>query len=481
MICKNCGTECKGRFCSHCGEKLIPDAVPVVLSPTAVSSEPIKKVRRPALSVKMVFWQSIALLLPLAYLFFDTFILLYDALFYYSASGSMHLHRFMERLTGLSYETNTVGEIMELTMGESITVFKTVSPMLWQSAELDPEFFLPVILLVLFVLLSAAAGVLLLFTGGRILRMRAFVNLTLTVGIGATFAPLLGMMLLRAQYFLDGGLAAADMQMQHILPSLEAICVMGILICALLPSLASLRRVAAYAKNEREFVCFPYRFLTKKSLKCSKITAVLCMIGFLALILCFFSLPIATTAKRSVDAVLQNTGKDWNAVVAVLKSLFAKDGSVSIIESAGILMNFVCDVWMLFVLLGVLFALIALLRVLFVKRDVLLKKKRKQKAVKKYAKAILNTVFAPCIIFFVLQAILCLALLLLTPIAMHLDFANVNDTLSIVYLTMAYIHTLGTTNTLYALLCVGGFLLWHMADETTAALIVQASQEQKSA
>ncbi|MBQ8717139.1 MAG: hypothetical protein IJY43_04775 [Clostridia bacterium] len=479
MICKSCGTECKGQVCSHCGEKMTPDTV-ATPSPTAVSSEPVKKARRPVLSVKMVLWQSIALLLPLAYLFFDTFILLYDALFYYSASGSMHLHRFMERLTGLSYETNTVGEIMELTMGESITVFKTVSPMLWRSAELDSAFFLPVILLVLFVLLSAAAGVLLLLTGGRILRMRSFVNLTLIAGTGATFAPLLGMLILRLRYSFDGGFAAADLQMQHIVLSLEAICVMGILICALLPSLASLRRTAAYAQKEREFVCFPYRFLTKSSFKCSKIVAILSMVVFLALTVCFFALPITTTAQRGVDDVIRGIGGDWNAAVSVVKSLFAKDGGLSVVEGAGALINLACDIWMLLVLIGALCAVLGLLRVLFVKKEVLLKKKSKQRALKKYAKAILDASFAPCVIFIVLQVLLCIAFMFFTPIAMHLNFSNVNDTLSIVYLTMAYVRTLCATNTLYAILCLGGLLLWHMADQTTAALIVQADKEKSA-
>ena len=130
MICKSCGTQGKGKFCAHCGEKLVPDAATAPSSPAPVSIKPGRKERRlPPLSLKMVFWQSIALFLPLAYLFFDTFIFLSESLFGYSASGDMYLHRFVERLADLSYETNTVGEIAELTIGGADTLYHALSPL----------------------------------------------------------------------------------------------------------------------------------------------------------------------------------------------------------------------------------------------------------------------------------------------------------------------------------------------------------------
>jgi hypothetical protein len=380
----------------------------------------------------------------------------------------------MERLTGLSYETNTVGEIIELTMGESITVFETVSPSFWQSAMLSSGFVLPSLVIVVLAVLCAASGILLLVTGGRILRVRPFVNVTLIAGAGATVAPLLSMLLLRIQYAVRDGLVLADIKMQHIVLSLEAICVMGILVCVLLPSLASLRRVAAYAHKERDFVCLPYRCLSKRSFGSIKIVALLSIIAFLLLIGCFFAFPFTSAAHRSVDAVLQSIVGDWNAAVIAVKCLFAKDGSGSAMEGAAAVMGIACYLWMLLVLFGALCALIALLRVLFIKKDKLQKRKKNHKRVKKYPKAVRNAVLAPFVTFFVLQALMCVFFLFFTSVAMHLNFENVNETLSVVYLTVAYVRTLGMTNTLYSFFLVGGLALWYTADQATAALIVRA-------
>ena len=484
MICKSCGTQGKGKFCAHCGEKLVPDAATAPSSPAPVSIKPGRKERRlPPLSLKMVFWQSIALFLPLAYLFFDTFIFLSESLFGYSASGDMYLHRFVERLADLSYETNTVGEIAELTIGGADTLYHALSPLSLISGGtmISVWVALPLLLIVLLSLLCAASGVLLLLTGGRILRLRAFCDLTLLFGVSATFSPLLASLLLRLRYCFDGGLAAADAQMQHIVLSLEALCVMGILACVLLPALVSLRRLAAYAKKERGFVCFPYRFLTKCPIIITKIMIVFCLIAFVALTVCFFCFPITTVAaEQNLNGVMKGIGGDFEAAIAAVKCLFAKGSGTSLLESAAILLKVAGHIWIVFVLLFALMAVFFLLGAFFIKKESLLKRKRKQRAVKKAATAIRKTVLAPLIVFVVVQTVLCITLLLFTPIAMHVDFSNVGDTLSVVYLTAANIRTLGTTNTLYALLAVCGLLLWHAADGAATALIVQADKQRSA-
>ena len=481
MICKSCGTESKGKRCPHCGEKLSLDSASTTSAAVDSDAAARKPKRLPPLSLKMVFWQAIALFLPLAYLFFNVFICLSNSFFSFSTTGEMHLHRFIERLADRTYETNVVGEIMELTLGEAVTAFDTVSPFFYLNAERAAQislFVLPVLVITAFVLICAAAGVLLFLTGGRILRVRAFCNLTFFGGVGATFAPLLGLLLLRLQYCMDGGLAAADMQMQRVIPSMEAICVMGILMCTLLPALASLRRIAAYAAKERDFVCFPYRFLAKRPFAVSKIMALLAALAAVALAVGFVMLPISIPqATQDLLGIRQVIEKDVKAIGSLAKELLARNGAISFTRIADAVFGVVGWAWMIFVLFGGLRVLLSLLRVLFVKRSSLLKKKRKQKTVRKLSLAVRNTIFAPFIVFIVAQVIMCVVLLLFSPITMHLDFSCVDDTLSIVYLTIAYVRTLGATNTLYALLAMLGILFWHTADQAGAALIVRSAKE----
>ena len=392
----------------------------------------------------------------------------------------MYLHRFMERLSDRAYETNTVGEILELTLGEAVPAFEVVSLFsAFHAAPYESSLVLPVLVIAAFVLICAAVGVLLFLTGGRALRIRAFCNVTLFAGIGATFAPLLGLFLLRLQCCFSDGFLTADAQMQRVVMSLDALCIMGILICTLLPALASLRRLAAYAKRERDFVCFPYRFVAKRSFRTAKIMALIAVIGLIVWVGAIAFFPISTPEMAGdVSTIWKNLLKDSDTAITTIKALFTSEGgSISLMDIARILLGITGPLSIVFALLGLLCALLSLLGVLTVRRDSLLKKKRKRKEIKNLPASVRKTVFAPCTTFFVMQVVLCVLLLFFTPVTMHFDFSRVNDTLSVVYLTVAYLRTLGSVNTLYTLLAAAGVLLWHLADQAVAALIVRAAKE----
>ena len=123
MICKQCGTQSREDFCPRCGEILRPGAIrlsaPIEEPKTEPTPKPQRQRRNPPLRLKMVLAQAIALFLPLAYFFFDFFVVLSDRLFEV-AEGKMQLSRLVQLLCNTMYESNAVGEIAEATMGGSV-------------------------------------------------------------------------------------------------------------------------------------------------------------------------------------------------------------------------------------------------------------------------------------------------------------------------------------------------------------------------
>ena len=72
--------------------------------------------KKPRIEFKKVIFCAIMLLLPLAYLFFDAFVLVTGELFV-SPDGNVPLHELMARLGSPAYQTNSVGEIAEAFFG----------------------------------------------------------------------------------------------------------------------------------------------------------------------------------------------------------------------------------------------------------------------------------------------------------------------------------------------------------------------------
>ncbi len=467
MICPECGIESKEAICPRCG---------VVLRPgsghhrkAAPKSDPAPKLSKPPLRMKMVIWPAIALLLPLAYLFFDAFVLLSAQLFDAAPSGTTYLVQLVECLGDPVFETNTPGELAEAAMGAAVPLLTYISPvnlvpsLVAGQSELAP-FLLPVIVTVLLALCCVAAAVLLLITGGRILRWRTFTNLTSVLGTAAVFSPLLGSLLLRVVYFLMHGAAGADQMMLRVLPSLESLAVMGILACALLPALATLRKHAAYAKREGEFVQFPYHILVRAPFRMTKGLVLGATLASVLLAALFLLLPVTNVGRFS----LQIARADW---LAVLRSLFAGNGTEreAAMADAYALCNLVA---MLLVLIGMLFVLISLLRLLLTKKEALCKGRK----LPEFAGNIRMSLLSPFLIFGAFQIMMTVVAVFFTPVAAHIDFANVTDTLSIVYLTAGRFHTLGYTTTLYAFLATAGALLWYSAGQGALALSEHAAQ-----
>ncbi len=450
-----------------------PSVQEAVQTPTEEAAH-TRSSRKPPLRLGMVFWQAVALLLPMAYLFFDAFAVLADQLFLRSLSGSMNLTRLMERLSTALYAGNTVGEITEATLGEAVPIWQSVSfASLLRGDEPSLTLWLPLAITALMILLCAVCAFLLLFTGGRILRLRSFTNLTLLCGTGAAFVPLLGGFALRLVYCFDRGIEDADAMMQRIIPSVEHLCIMGILVCALLPALASLKSISAYARRQNKFLNAPFGALEKSSFRLKKILLLLSLLAAAAAVICFFCLPISTQGALSISTIKNDFTACYHAVTTARNALAAGNGAtVNFLSVAQALLLTEIPFAGAVLLLSCLPLLITLCRVLTLRAKESAQKKSAKRILERAGKNVRGVILAPYVSFVAVQAVTVLFLLFFTPVLAHINFSNVEQTLSVLYLTVAYVRAMGGTGTLYALMAASGMLLWHLAGRSADAMLL---------
>jgi hypothetical protein len=423
-----------------------------------------------------VILSAIALFFPLAYLFFDL-VLLSDRLFFGTPAGGTYLSELMRYLSDVSFATNTPSELTEATFGEAVATVTAVSPFSILPAvaagqgELAP-LLLPVAVTVVLALGCAAGGVLLILTGGRILRLRLYRDLTLLAGAGATFAPLLSTLILRVTYCLGQGSAVADERMRRVLPSVEALCIMGILVCALLPALAALREMGARAERAREHVGFPFRPLEKLPFGLTK--ALLLSLSALAMGLIGAMLFVPTTHVGTVMGVgnlRQAVTDTWNSTIPGLAAVGVDGATVDHFALGRDLMRLTAFLGWGFLLLSLLFALCAWLRVLFAKKDPRSKTNGAKRALKELPDQLRAAALAPFAWMVVVQSIHVCLLLFASPIAAHMDFSSAAETFDLIYLVMCHARTMGTTTTLYSFLAAAAALLWYGATQCARALL----------
>ena len=497
LICKHCGTESREDFCPRCGEALRPNAsvskdnagqVPVTSAKsedaalTTVKDVKKKKRRKPPLRIKMVFWQAVTLFFPLAYLMFDFYAVISDRLLLGAVSGGSQLQRLVERLGDPIYATNGIREIAEATMGESVELFHAVSvfSLLGDLAAGRYDLtvlLIPALLTVTMALLCVVMGVLLLLTGGRILRVRLFGNLTLFAGMGATFSPVLGSFLVRLIYGIKSGFDAAEIAAQRFLPSLEALCIMGILICTLLPALASVKRLAVYAKQERDFVVFPYRIMTKLPFGLTKFVSLACIVLCVGCVAALFVLPVFRPEGVFMGNPIAAFSETWQSFSTGWSVLSAADGGA---VNMGLLLTdlFRAVQLLLFpaLLVFLIPVIVGFLRVLRARPHRLSSNKRARAGLRQVGGDAGRLLLAPFVCITLAQIFAVCVLLFSSPVGVHMDFANVTDTLSVVYVAVSYVKSLGGVTLLYSILTACGAVMWQTAGQSAVSLVVQSGR-----
>ncbi|MBE6690876.1 MAG: hypothetical protein E7590_06290 [Ruminococcaceae bacterium] len=494
MICHKCGTESREDFCPRCGEMLrsgaIPPSVPQTPATPAAPPTPAEppaaapieqKAKRekrkkekkgrsegPKVPFGSIAGAAAALFLPLIYLFMDAFILLSDRLF--AADGSPQpLVALMQKLQDPLYANNSLQELLEVSFGENIAVYRAITPLSFlRAGEELGALVLPLLLQLLLVIGSVACAALLFVSLGRLLRSRIFTTLTVLFGIGAAISPLLGNALLHLWYAFGHGVHGADVLMQRILLAPEAACLAVILLCVLLPSLQALRNAAARMRSECETLLFPFGFLAKLPFGAVKLIAgcsILLCIGFTVLLT---FLPIGGELTiRHLGTVLS---ADWKGLFDLCMGL--KEGNGSFAALAALLLDGTTLLWIPITFLSVLSMLVAAVRVFTIYPQTVWKKPRTARVLRDVGNRIRCGVLTAYSCFVLVQILLMLVSVFATSAMAHVALSNVPATLSLLYLTVGYVSALGGTGTLYLILAIWPLLLSLLADQSSRTLLL---------
>ena len=490
VICKNCGTQFTGAYCSHCGHKgesevYQPPAPPaeVTVKPVAKGAEKNKKKRTKArgsrrpIRFKMVFWQAIVMLSPLAYFFIDLFIQLQKSLCEVVDGGKTGLSLLFSYLASPEYSDNTVSDIVKSLIGDNALLERISARTLFTGG--GSELMLPLLVTLAFALLSAVMAMLLLITGGRILHAPFAVDLCILGGVGATFAPLLSTLLMRVSFFFAGGAAAADAAMLCVTPSVQSILLMLLLAAVLLPATRSIAKLGAYLKREEHYVVLPFRLVKRASFNLVRAFAGAAMALSLLLVLSYLFLPVTSEGDLLAFA---GAWKSFSAdLTALCKSIWAiiSGGATTpdFAALASMLIKFFFFLQIPFLVVGFIVVLATFIRLWRMRPDTLCDRKNDRARLTKIGGRIRHIVLRPFKTFVTLQAILFFLLLFLSPVATHLDFSNIEETLSVLYLTLASVKAFCGTTTVYAFLALLGALLWHTAGKLSRLLMIKADEK----
>lgn len=489
MICKSCGTECRGTYCSHCGALLVneaftasPNPTPLgesaenqapFLAETGVASTSVtskqegedvaqqqessnvdnegaghkQKGARPAPQIKMrqIFFPSLMLLLPLLYLFVDVFVLYSEVLYMQSGTTNM-LGALVARLTQAEFATNPVSDLIASTLGDSTVLLEALSVKdILAAADLYRPFAVPAVLLAVLACLSALCGLAVLFSKGRILYVRALTDVVITVGFAAAGAPFFSGAVFCLPYLFSGGLAGVDAAIRLFGFSIEVWLLCGLSFALMLPAVRSLRRTAARGGI---YLTTSYRLLGKK-------IGISRFFGVFAALLASACSCAVLFLKISPNGALLPTF--LNGMSGVGQSFLAFLGifkGEELDAALGGLYSIILLPLVPTMVLCVLHSLVAAVRLLLAKPASVANKKRRRKRLLSTGAVLCRTslsLLKSYMTFYVLSVLL---LLFASAAWAHIDLALIPDTLTLLYLLIAQVKACGALNALGAVLVV---------------------------
>ncbi len=485
MICRRCGTQSQAERCPYCGAELLVQTETQKEEPSImlnayqppVPSRPVQQIPRvKRVSGVRVFFAALALCLPLGYLFFDLYVVLGEALFRLTGEGTS-LSLLVGRLFSFEYAGNSFSEIKSLTLGADLPLLELCGPLdLFNGGT---EMLLPLLLVSLLCLGSAVLGLLLLFGGNRLLRRRLAVDLVTLFGGGAVISPLLGLLALRVADLAQGGLRLADMNARAVMPSLEALLVLGILVLLVPPAISTLRRAGAAQREELHHVSAPCCLLGAHSFGFAKGMAMLFTACALTVGVLFVILPILL--QGTVPPISNSLGalaEDGKVFFTSLISVLRQEGTeVNLLGMIATLKDIVHLVFPVLSVLLMLLTLPVLSSIRSAKRHTLCTKRRQCRSLVCAGEHIRSLIMLPYVLHIVAQGLLLLLLSMCSGLVLHLDLGVVDGTTEQLYLLVGYVRTLCGVNTLYALLAAGGAICGTVAEQYCLKMIVLSHKQ----
>lgn len=506
MICKSCGTECRGTHCSHCGAPLVNEAfsappapAPLVdnvktqaSSPTstaAASTAPVsvekapssvgkmraqrKKKQKeigPKIKMRQIFFPSLMLLLPLFYLFLDVFVCYSDVL-YTQQDGISALSGFITQLARAEFAANPVSDLIIANFGGDAVLFETLTlKQILSATDIYRPFVLPAALLTVLSALSALCGIVTLFSKGKVLRVRAVADAVVVCGLLGALAPLLAGILFRLSHVASGGFAGADAAMRLFGYSIEVVLLCGLSFTLMLPAVRSLRRAAA---GQGIYLTAPYRLLGKK-IGLARLFGVIS--ALLTILFSLLALVAETTPGCTLLDVCFNALGGVGANATALLGILDSDDSIAPIRG---LYGLMLLPLLLNLVSCTLRSIIATLRLLFARPSKIAAKKRRREALRRTGKVLrgnatsLLTLYA---VFYVLAVLLLLA----TGIKADIDAALVSDTLTVLYLLIAQVKSCAPLYTAGMLCAALSILFGTVAGNFAKAFVVKSLEDHQN-
>ncbi|MBE6605206.1 MAG: hypothetical protein E7639_05850 [Ruminococcaceae bacterium] len=540
MICKSCGTEGRGSFCSHCGASLVNEAFTVAqnqsldykkiqdqiavfkqskgsfAAPTAASAQPTapvsqsgasavqapyqrqaapvaaqeravpeaqaapsradrkkqskqrrERVKRPPVRIKLrqVFFPALCFFLPVLYLFVDAFVLYSEAL-YAQSEGMTLLSALMANLTDGAFASNPVSDVIAATCGNGDPLWRSVTALTALEGG-NAALLAPALILVAAALACALCGTLVLLTAGRILRWHALADLTVFGGVFASVAPLLADVAYRLYFVAEGGFEAADAAMPLFTLSIEVMLLQALSAAMLLPAARAIRRAVA---GDGVYVTLPYRILSGHE-SMARFGAIL--VGLTAALLPFVLLTVPISKNGTLLEIFFDTLETLLPNINALKGVF---GEVVLEETVDAVMLLVLLPVVPVMVLSLVFSSFRLLRILIVPSQRVAASKRRRRSfqrlghsLRRIPAAILNAFVTSGLLYF-------LFLLLLTGLRAHLHLKEVSDTLTLLYLAIAFVKANVRLYSVGVLVTVASLALATVAGNCLRAFVLAARE-----